>query len=317
MSLSTRPASSTSSPCVDCAGQSSRTLTSSSVATPVLTRAIFACSVRASSMPAKASSRQGSRRKLGRSMEQGYRCNALSTMTPRSPRLLLVEDDAVSRAFLAAAIAALPAEVEVAETCAMALRLAQGKSHDLWLVDAHLPDGNGRDLLRELRALAPAIPAIAHTASHDREDLDALIDAGFAEVLLKPLSAIELQAAVRRALGPQPPMPEPESPRCGKLPVWDDDAAASALNGNHQHVQSLRRLFLDELPAQRDAVLVALHSDDQATVRMHLHRLQASCGFVGAARLAEAVRVLQGSPASQAAREGFAHAVDDALAQAD
>ena len=240
------------------------------------------------------------------------------SLTPPSPRLLLVEDDAVSRAFLAAAVTTLPAQVEVAETCAMALRLAQVKPHDLWLVDAHLPDGNGRDLLRQLRALAPSTPAIAHTASRDREDLDALIDAGFAEVLLKPLSAIELQSAVRRALGlPQPPMPGADSPRCGKLPVWDDDAAASALNGNHEHVQSLRRLFLEELPAQRDAVLVAVQCDDQATVRMHLHRLQASCGFVGAARLADAVRALQRSPASQAAHAGFAHAVDDALAQAE
>src|SRR5687767_15672925 len=130
-------------------------------------------------------------------------------MTPPSPpspslRVLLVEDDPVSAAFLAAAIGVLPVEVDAAVTCAAALQLAKEHGHQLWLIDANLPDGNGRDLLRALRVDAPATPALAHTASRDRGDLDALIDAGFAEVLIKPLAAVELQAAARRALQLQP-----------------------------------------------------------------------------------------------------------------
>ena len=235
---------------------------------------------------------------------------------PPSPRILLVEDDPVSGAFLAAAVGLLPAEVDVAVTCAAALQLAKEHDHQLWLVDANLPDGNGRDLLRDLRVNAPATPALAHTASRDRSDLDALIDAGFAEVLIKPLGPGELQAAVRRALQLQPAPAEAMSPRCGKLPVWDDAAAACALNGNHAHVAALRRLFLAELPTQRDAVVTALRAEDIKAANAHLHRLQASCGFVGSARLGEAVRVLQQSPESGRAQDDFVHAVEDALAAA-
>lgn len=242
-------------------------------------------------------------------------------MTPPSPpspppRVLLVEDDPVSAAFLTAAIAVLPVEVDVAVTCATALLLAREHDHQLLLIDANLPDGNGRDLLRALRADAPATPAIAHTASRDQSDLDALVDAGFAEVLIKPLGAAELQASVRRALQLQPAPAEPMPRRCGKLPVWDDAAAANALNGHHAHVAALRKLFLAELPAQRDAVLSALLADDAGTVRAHLHRLQASCGFVGAARLGAAVSTLQQSPGSGHARDDFACAVEDVLASA-
>jgi HPt (histidine-containing phosphotransfer) domain-containing protein len=184
------------------------------------------------------------------------------------------------------------------------------------LIDANLPDGNGRDLLHALRMRAPATPALAHTASRDRGDLDALVDAGFAEVLIKPLAAAELQAAVRRALQLQPAPAESMARRCGKLPVWDDAAAAAALDGNHAHVAALRTLFLVELPAQRDAVLGALLADDAVTALANLHRLQASCGFVGAARLGEAVGTLQVSPASARARDDFAHAVEDVLGAA-
>ncbi|RYE87758.1 MAG: response regulator, partial [Oxalobacteraceae bacterium] len=48
--------------------------------------------------------------------------------------------------------------------------------------------------------------------------------------------------------------------------------------------------------------------DDQA-LRGHLHRLQASCGFVGAARLAGAVRLLRGDPHSSTAQTQFHAAV--------
>lgn len=233
-----------------------------------------------------------------------------------SPRVLLVEDDPVSGAFLAAAVATLPVEIDLADTVAAALQLSRRHDHQLWLIDANLPDGNGRDLLRTLRLHAPATPALAHTASHDRGDLDALIDAGFAEVLIKPLGAVELQAAVRRALQLQPVPAEAMSPRCGKLPVWDDPAAASALNGNHAHIAALRRLFLAELPTQRDAVMAALRADDTEAAKAQLHRLQASCGFVGAARLGEAVHALQRNPQSGNARDDFVHAVEDALATA-
>lgn len=241
-------------------------------------------------------------------------------MTPPSlpalPRILLVEDDPVSGAFLTAALAALPAEVDLADTVAAALRLSRRVAHQLWLIDANLPDGNGRDLLRALRNRASPTPAIAHTASGDRADFDALIDAGFAEVLVKPLAASALQATVRRCLQlqRQPAPAEPPTRHGGKLPVWDDTAAVQALNGSHAHVAALRGLFLAELPAQREAVLSALLTLDADSAHAHLHRMQASCGFVGAARLGAAVAALQRLPLSARAREEFEHAIDDLLA---
>lgn len=235
-------------------------------------------------------------------------------LTPPSPRVLLVEDDPISRGFLAAAVEALPAKVDGAEGCAAALQLARAGAHDLWLIDANLPDGNGQDLLQSLRAIAPHTPALAHTASRDRRELDALAAAGFLEVLVKPLGVAALQSAVRRALGQQPSSSAPHG-TCGKLPVWDDVAAALALHGNRDHVAALRQLFLGELPGQRADLRTALEKDDADGVRTLLHRLQASCGFVGALRLAAAVTALQGDSGSVALRQDFEHAVDDVLAR--
>lgn len=229
------------------------------------------------------------------------------------PRLLLVEDDAASRGFLAAALEGLPSDVATAASCAEALR--QERNFDLWLIDANLPDGDGAELLRRLRANAPDVPAIGHTADPSAETQDRLLGAGFAEVLIKPLTAAQLQASVRRWLQP---FALRESPGAYAIEYaieppaadWDDDAALMALNGNREHVALLRKLFLDELPAARQVVLSSFRSADDDRLRGALHKLRASCGFVGAAQLAKAVAGLQQAPSSAAALERFTQAVD-------
>jgi DNA-binding response OmpR family regulator len=229
------------------------------------------------------------------------------------PRILLVEDDPVSQAFLAAAIEALPATVDRAGSLAAARSLAAGHVHALWLVDANLPDGHGADLLARLRADFPGTPALAHTASQDRHALDALIEAGFLEVLVKPLSAKALQAAIGRALGAAPVASMATG---AKLPSWDDAAALSALNGQQEHVQVMRRLFLDELPAQRRSIATAAANGDLTAMQSTLHRMRASCGFVGAARLGAAVRTLESDLHCASALQRFDEAAGDLLLSA-
>lgn len=228
-------------------------------------------------------------------------------------RILLVEDDAVSRVFLTAAAEGLPADVDAVETCAAALRCAQGAAHDLWLIDANLPDGSGAELLATLRLTSAATPALAHTASRDPGDHRALLAAGFAEVLVKPLPMTALQAAICRSLGHDLALADGQPQRCARLPSWDDAAALSALKGEQSHVIALRGLFLDELAGQCKAIESAFADGDTARAARILHMLRASCGFVGAARLAEAVRVLESDPRSEFAFERFTDAVHDLL----
>jgi CheY-like chemotaxis protein len=236
-------------------------------------------------------------------------------------RILLVEDDPVSRAFLTAAIEGIPARVEAAESCRDALQRIEAIACDLWLIDANLPDGSGAGLLAALRRTSRDIPALAHTASREPADHAELLAAGFAEVLVKPLPAIALQEAICRSLGYDvardgtPPGDTDAATRaCARLPDWDDAAALSALKGEQSHVLALRGLFLSELASQCHAVDRALADGDTAAARGVLHMLRASCGFVGAARLGEATRVLEGDPRSDFARERFREAADELLA---
>jgi DNA-binding response OmpR family regulator len=227
-----------------------------------------------------------------------------------TPRLLLVEDDATSQAFLAEALSALPAEVDVAGDIAQAVALARTRRHGLWIVDAHLPDGDGLGCLHALRAVATTVPALAITAGNDRAGFDALCAGGFLEVLSKPVGVPLLQATVRRLLGEAPRAPfrvgEP-----GKLPVWDEARALAAIGGNREALAALRGLFLAELPAVRAGIEAAATAGDADAVKAQLHKLQAGAGFVGAARMSRAIRALGGAPLDAGALEAFLWAAED------
>jgi len=239
-----------------------------------------------------------------------------------APRLLLVEDDATSAAFLADALSALPAQVDVADSIAQAGVLAQTQRHALWLVDAHLPDGHGLDCLRALRAavIGRETPALAITAGAPRTELDALCAGGYLEVLMKPVSVALLHGTVRRLLGGHAGVAEPGAgfPGFGgKLPIWEQERALAAIGGNAASLAKLRGLFLLELPLQREQLQQAQARGDATAIAAVLHKLRASCGFVGAARLARAVEALSRSPLDGAALRDLGFAAEDTLAAAD
>lgn len=236
-------------------------------------------------------------------------------MTEALPRLLLVEDDAVSRQFLVEALRALPAEVDAADSVAQACVFATRHRHALWLVDAHLPDGDGIECLARLRALDAATPAVAITAESWQHEFERLDVGGFVEVLQKPIAMHVLQANMRRLLGLDAQAIADARPmRCGKRPVWDAEQALSAVAGNRATWLALGRLFLEELPLQRQQLQQSRDIGDTVSMRGVLHRLAASSGFVGAARVSAAVSALAQSPLDSQAWQDFGHAVEDTLA---
>ena len=236
-------------------------------------------------------------------------------MTSALPRILLVEDDPVSRAFLAAALQALPATVDAADSMAAASALAAAHRYDLWLFDANLPDGSGAELLAHLRKRDDHTPALAHTAANEAVIAEALKTAGFREVLVKPLPATAVQSAIRRALGLAIGENAPALARVSDLQVWEDEAASRALNGNREHITTLRELFLTELADVQERVTNAFHNEDVAGLHAELHRLRASCGFVGAARLGAAAQALHEDDRSAARLRGFDAAAREILGQ--
>lgn len=120
-------------------------------------------------------------------------------MTPSEPRILIVEDDSRIRTELLDALRQAGFDASVAVTLAMA-RTAAERKHDLILLDLGLPDGDGSQLVRELRAAGRAIPILILTARDTPEQRVSGLEAGADDYVVKPFHLPELVARVRGLL---------------------------------------------------------------------------------------------------------------------
>ncbi len=114
--------------------------------------------------------------------------------------LLLVEDDAEIGALLTTALRANGHDVSWQRTGASALAHATGGGIDMVLLDLGLPDMDGVEVCRELRALLPGCVLVMLTARTDEMDVVVGLEAGADDYLTKPFGRTELLARVRAHL---------------------------------------------------------------------------------------------------------------------
>jgi DNA-binding response OmpR family regulator len=83
--------------------------------------------------------------------------------------------------------------------------LARLSPPDLVLLDLILPDGDGLDLCREIRAAHPRLPVLVLTARVESGAADEALAAGATRVMEKPFDPEAVQAAADALLNPDPP----------------------------------------------------------------------------------------------------------------
>jgi two-component system KDP operon response regulator KdpE len=120
-------------------------------------------------------------------------------VTAPKPKVLLIEDEKTIRRFVRAAVEEEGCAVAEAETLAGGLIEAGVQKPDLLILDLGLPDGNGIDLIRDLRGWSEVPVLILSARSQENDKIDAL-DAGADDYLTKPFSVGELRARVRALL---------------------------------------------------------------------------------------------------------------------
>jgi CheY-like chemotaxis protein len=91
-------------------------------------------------------------------------------------------------------------EVIVAPDVTSSLKLAPQTKFDVLISDIGLPDGDGWELMKELRAKIPGLKAIAMSGYGMRADLDRSKSVGFITHLIKPFGPAELEIALKRVL---------------------------------------------------------------------------------------------------------------------
>jgi two-component system KDP operon response regulator KdpE len=199
-------------------------------------------------------------------------------------RVLIVEDEADIRRFVRMALQAQGHETFEADTMQRGLIDAGTRKPDLIVLDLGLPDGDGVDLIRELRGWS-AVPVIVLSARSDEVHKIAALDAGADDYLIKPFGAGELMARVRAQLRRHLQQTPSGEPRLSFGDVVVDLAHHRVERaGAPLHLTPIEYRLLTHLAAQPDRVvthrqlLKALwgpsHTEDTHYVRVHMANLR-------------------------------------------
>jgi DNA-binding NarL/FixJ family response regulator len=179
-------------------------------------------------------------------------------------RILLVEDHASFRQTLAYVFDQQPDFQVVAQaaTLAEARGIMNGsEAADLGVIDLSLPDGEGTDLIAELRDANPAFAALVLTASLDRTEHARAIEAGAASVVHKSADVDDILDATRR-LG------EGES-----LISQEELVELLRLAGQNREEELEARASIEQITPREQEVLISLAeglSNKEIAAKLHM-----------------------------------------------
>jgi PAS domain S-box-containing protein len=119
--------------------------------------------------------------------------------------VLLVEDDDDSRKLLATMLKRHGARVTPTKSAAEALAVFEGELPDVLISDIGMPDQDGYELMRKLRALPPErggkTPAIALTGYASRKDKERALSSGYQQHMAKPIEQADMIKAIAALVG--------------------------------------------------------------------------------------------------------------------
>ena len=108
-------------------------------------------------------------------------------MASHQSLILVVEDEPFLRQSLEILLRNIGYLVETSANAAEASASICKKSYDLLILDLHLPDGNGIELLPFVRQRHPDMPVLVFTADGARETITKAFQSGASDYLIKPV----------------------------------------------------------------------------------------------------------------------------------
>jgi CheY-like chemotaxis protein/HPt (histidine-containing phosphotransfer) domain-containing protein len=204
-------------------------------------------------------------------------------------KVLAVDDNPTNMQLLDMQLAELGHIVTKASSGIEAIGFTEQADFDLVFMDIQMPDMNGIETTLAIRKTGNQIPVIgltAHATPHERQEY---LDAGMADVLIKPVRMQNLKSVIRRVDHPASlPVKSTVAPT---RPIFDLTLALSNANQRPDLASELMDLLISTLPDDQSAIND--NAENREKMRKAVHKLHGAIRFCGVPRLANAVEKLE------------------------
>lgn len=174
-------------------------------------------------------------------------------MSEDSPHILVADDERSIRLTLETGLTLNGFRVTCARTGREAVEAARASRFDAVISDVLMPDGDGLDVVRELRTVSPGVPIILITAQGSVELAVRAVSEGASDFIAKPFEIASLAALVRRHLSARS---EAERMGTAQSEVSLDEFSRSGLVGRSSVMVSVYKLIAHA--ARMDATVLVL-----------------------------------------------------------
>ncbi|WP_342359552.1 hybrid sensor histidine kinase/response regulator [Terrarubrum flagellatum] len=218
-------------------------------------------------------------------------------------RALVADDNEVNREVAESALATLGITVAFAFDGRAAFDAARRERFDVVLMDGSMPDMDGFESARAIRAHeaesgAERTPIIALTAHVVGSGAEAWRDAGMDDVLYKPYTLSDLSAKLQKVVKPNATIEavEPEAPKSAATQAIDPrilDDLRKMSGGSNELVERISRLYRMHAPRHVADISAAVASGDLDAIARAAHALKSMSYNVGAVSVAEQAGALE------------------------
>lgn len=226
-------------------------------------------------------------------------------------RILVAEDNPTNQVVAFGMLRKLGYDdVSIANDGAEAVAMAAREDFDLVLMDCQMPEMDGYEATRRLRAAGFTAPIVAMTANAIKGDRERCIEAGMNDYMTKPMDLKVLRAMLARWSGGQPS-------RIADLPLFDADAMQSRFGGDRELEEVALSTYGQATPNLLLKLRAALDADDRKAFERHAHSAKGSSAMISAERCAALGALMEerapAAPAEELRRlvEEFQRAFDE------
>ncbi len=207
-------------------------------------------------------------------------------------KILVVEDNVVNQKVISAMLTKMDHKFTIAGNGVEALRALANDTFDLILMDCHMPEMDGYEATRRIRASADekirTIPIVATTANAIQGEQEKCFAAGMDDYVSKPIAFVDLQKKISSISG-----------RKGEAPEVDGTVIEKLKELEGEHAPNLRSELIDHFLAHTSESLTkmksAIDAEDRTTIGELAHSLKSSSANLGAFGLRSLFLVMEES----------------------